>query len=91
MSLLPNSLLIRLNLPSAIFVPVALSPLIITLSWAQWKAKKMGLIGSQQDENWVLAQDRPFGQKVKAFARSFPRKTKDFAEDLDVVGVSTTP
>ncbi|KAG9018423.1 hypothetical protein FRB95_005106 [Tulasnella sp. JGI-2019a] len=56
----------------AILVPASLSPLIITLAWAQRKAKKMGLLGDS---------------RVDELKRSPMTVAKDFAEDLDVVGL----
>ncbi|KAG8996659.1 hypothetical protein FRB94_008156 [Tulasnella sp. JGI-2019a] len=56
----------------AILVPASLSPLIITLAWAQRKAKKMGLLGDS---------------RVDELGRSPIMVAKDFAEDLDAVGL----
>jgi hypothetical protein len=60
-------------------VPVALSPLIVTLTWAQRKAKKLGLVDDDDDENILISKDHRY---------STTTKIKHFAEDLDLVGVS---
>ncbi|KAG8861478.1 hypothetical protein FRB96_002927 [Tulasnella sp. 330] len=56
----------------AILVPASLSPLIITLAWAQRKAKRMGLLANSG---------------VDEIKRSPVTRVKDFAEDLDVIGL----
>lgn len=49
----------------AILVPAALSPLIVTLLWAEWKARKQGLIEKNTqtaDMKWYMRVRRMAAQ-----------------------------
>ena len=62
----------------AILIPVALSPLLVTLFWAEQKAKRLGLVT-------VPAQA---GQdELSSSSSSLPRRAWAFVQQLDVVGL----
>ncbi|EIW58899.1 drug:h+ antiporter [Trametes versicolor FP-101664 SS1] len=60
----------------AILVPMALSPLIITLFWGEHKAKKLGLMNAPTHSE-ILSQDKP----------TRLQRAWRFAEQLDLVGL----
>lgn len=62
----------------AVLVPVSLSPLIITLFWAESKAKRMGLVEE------ALRHPSP-ASKVEV---SFAQRAQDLAEQLDLLGLA---
>lgn len=55
----------------AILIPVSLSPLIITLYWAETKAKKLGLVKAAPSEP----------------RRTILQSIWNYAEQLDVIGL----
>lgn len=57
----------------AILIPVSLSPLIVTLYWAENKAKRLGLV--KVDPNAPKASD------------PFSKRAWHFAEQLDLIGL----
>ena len=57
----------------AILIPVSLSPLIITLYWAENKAKRLGLV--KFDPHAPKASD------------PFSKRAWHFAEQLDLIGL----
>lgn len=63
----------------AILIPASLSPLIVTLFWAENKAKSLGLVkqnaSAYDDSGSTKADD------------SFTRKAWRFAEHLDLIGL----
>lgn len=60
----------------AILVPATLLPLIITLFWAEWKAKKLGIL-----DDILSSVQKPTG------LNSIVDKTKVVISQLDVVGL----
>ncbi|KAM5541824.1 hypothetical protein V8D89_004553 [Ganoderma adspersum] len=60
----------------AILIPVALSPLLVTLFWAEQKAKRLGLVTVPTQE----------GQRELS-SSSLPRRACAFVQQLDVVGL----
>ena len=61
----------------AVLVPAALSPLIVTLAWAERKAKKLGL---------VLAP-APKPDVVPTINARIVRPAWTFAQQLDIIGL----
>ena len=68
----------------AVLVPAALAPLIVTLTWAERKAKKLGLVPARAPAP-ELAPGTPLSGKVYARVVS-PAWT--FAQQLDVIGLA---
>ena len=60
----------------AILVPATLLPLIITLFWAEWKAKKLGIL-----DDIVSSVKKPTG------LGSIVDKTKTVISQLDAIGL----
>ena len=67
----------------AVLVPAALAPLIITLTWAERKAKKLGLIPAAKPRP-ELASGMSLGGKAHARVVA-PAWT--FAQQLDLIGL----
>lgn len=65
----------------AILVPVSLSPLIITLLWAEYKTKKLGLIEVIEDDS----QDAIDG--TTSSGDTLLRRLRRMAVQLDIVGL----
>ena len=61
----------------AILVPASLAPLIVTLTWAERKAKKLGLVQKPA----AAASSEPLVQRAAAASWKF-------AQQLDVVGLA---
>ena len=66
----------------AILVPASLSPLIVTLFWAEQKAKKLGLL-----EAPPLRPDLAEPPVQVPFLRTWWTKAWTFAQQLDIVGL----
>lgn len=67
----------------AILVPATLSPLIITLFWAERKAKRLGIVENVLSDAGVV----PSKVATKDPDETIVKKTIQAAEQLDLVGL----
>ena len=66
----------------AILVPASLSPLIITLFWAERKARKLGLVNQISQ-----APSSPHNEKPKETQKTLVQRVWKFVDALDLVGL----
>ncbi|GAA5833685.1 hypothetical protein JCM11251_003205 [Rhodosporidiobolus azoricus] len=64
-----------------ILIPVTLAPIIVTLFWAQWRAKKLGL------DSTDLIEKNGGTQAAAKDTRPFGKRLLGYAIDIDAIGL----